>query len=90
MTKKKTKNQKKKNQELWSVHSFQAIEMRKTAHTEVYTEIETKDLHLVYVSPFMLQKHQQEIQLDDNIRERLRKDNVTLPQVSPSTVSEHT
>ena len=58
-----------------------------TTHAEVYTEVQTKDVHLVYGSPYMLAKHHEGMKLDDNIKERLEKDHVVLQQVSAETVS---
>ncbi len=68
-------------------HPLQVIKIRTTTHAEMYREVQTKDVHLVYGSPYMLAKHHEGVKLDDNIRERLGKNHVVLPQVSAETVS---
>ncbi len=62
--------------------THKAIEIRKTTHAEIYTDVNTKDMHVVYGSPAMLGKHFEDIRITDSLKQRLEKDNITLPEVT--------
>ena len=62
--------------------THKAIEIRKTTHAEIYTEVKTKTMHVVYGIPAMLEKHHEDIRITDSLKQRLEKDNITLPEVT--------
>ncbi len=64
---------------------FQAIEIRKTTHSEVYTEIESKNFHLVYGTPYFLAKYKKTIVIDTKLQKRLERDSISLPEVGVMT-----
>ena len=64
-------------------HFIQAIEIRKTCHAEVFTQIITPTQHVVYGSPSLLKKHGVPSNiLDKSIEDRLKDKNVEIPEVS--------
>ena len=65
-----------------SSQTHNAIEIRKATHAEIYTEVKTKEMQVVYGSPAMLEKQHEEIRITDTLKQRLEKDNITLPEVT--------
>ena len=61
---------------------FQAIEIRLTTHAEVFTEICTKNFHMVYGSPYFLSKYNRKNTIDNRLHQRLEREKIELPKVS--------